>query len=136
MTIIFYDGTCKFCDKFVNFVIDRDSQDHFRFATLQNALAKEKLTKFGFVATDLNTLYIITDFGETSEQVYKKSTAVLIVLKQLGGILGVLSPIALIIPHFMRDPFYSAFARLRYKLFGQYSTCKIPSPEIKAKFID
>jgi predicted DCC family thiol-disulfide oxidoreductase YuxK len=44
--------------------------------------------------------------------------------------------IAYVIPRPVRDFFYNLFARYRYRLFGKYDSCLIPSPEVKSRFLD
>jgi predicted DCC family thiol-disulfide oxidoreductase YuxK len=40
-----------------------------------------------------------------------------------------------IIPRFIRDSVYNLVAANRYRLFGKKDECMIPSPELKARFI-
>jgi predicted DCC family thiol-disulfide oxidoreductase YuxK len=41
-----------------------------------------------------------------------------------------------ILPRLVRDFAYRVIARNRYKLFGKKDQCMIPTPDIKAKFLD
>ena len=36
--IIVFDGVCNLCNSSINYVIDNDKNDHFRFVTLQSDL--------------------------------------------------------------------------------------------------
>ena len=39
--LLFFDGVCGMCNAFVDFIMKRDPQGHFRFAPLQGDTAKE-----------------------------------------------------------------------------------------------
>jgi predicted DCC family thiol-disulfide oxidoreductase YuxK len=36
----------------------------------------------------------------------------------------------------LRDPLYRAFARNRYLLFDRSEQCLVPTPELRARFLD
>ena len=66
--------------------------------------------------------------------VYTRSKAVLQILKHLGGIYS-LAFVFVIVPPFLRDGIYDYVAAKRYKWFGKRETCRLPSEELKGKFI-
>jgi predicted DCC family thiol-disulfide oxidoreductase YuxK len=41
--VVFFDGVCGLCDRWVQFVLPRDRGARFRFAPLQGALAAREL---------------------------------------------------------------------------------------------
>jgi len=49
-----------------------------------------------------------------------------------GRVLGVLRWL----PRRLRDRAYRALARNRYRWFGRYDTCFLPTPEQAARFLD
>jgi len=65
---------------------------------------------------------------------YKKSTAALRVAAMLGFPYSLLFPL-LIVPPFIRNFVYDVIAKYRYKWFGKKSTCRLPTPAEKAKFL-
>ncbi len=127
--IILFDGVCNFCDSSVNFIIDHDKKNMFKFAALQSEKGQEILGKFKLSKTDFDSFIFIEN-----DNVYKKSTAVLKIAKGLGGIYSITYPF-IIIPKFIRDFFYNLIAKNRYKLFGKKDACRIPTPEFKSKFL-
>lgn len=127
--IILFDGVCNFCNYWVNFIIDRDKHDRFRFAALQSEFGQETLKKLSLSQTDFDTFVLIIDGKH-----YIKSTAGLMVAKNLGGGLSLLYPL-IIVPSFIRNFVYSLIAKNRYKIFGREDACRIPTPELKKKFI-
>ena len=42
----------------------------------------------------------------------------------------------LLVPPLLRDWLYSAFAARRYRWFGRAEHCLVPTPEVRARFLD
>ncbi len=127
--LILFDGVCNLCNGFVNFVIDRDSQNHFKFAPLQSQMGQKILQDFNLQTTDFQTVILLKD-----NKILKKSDAVLEIVKYLDGPLRFLQ-YTKIIPRFLRDLVYDFVAANRYRFFGKQDTCRIPTPELKSKFL-
>lgn len=127
--IIAFDGICNLCNRFVRFIIKRDPEAKFKFVSLQSDFAERALKSamFSFSRPDF-IVYI------RGNRIFSKSTAVLLILKDLGEIWKCFYPL-IIIPKSFRDYFYNIVARNRYHLFGKRDSCMIPSPEIKTRFI-
>ncbi|HEY9232366.1 MAG TPA: DCC1-like thiol-disulfide oxidoreductase family protein, partial [Blastocatellia bacterium] len=69
------------------------------------------------------------------ERVFIRSDAALRVVAYLGGWWKWLL-VFRILPRPVRDLFYDLFARYRYRLFGKYDSCLVPSPDVRSRFID
>ncbi len=123
------------CDRLVNYVLKHDSQDKFRLIALQSKTAKELLRLYGKEASDLDTLYVITDFATNKEKLFQRSSAIIIIGQKTRGFLKVLS-LGWVIPQFIRDFIFNLEARNRYRFFGKYSACKVPTSEDLKKFIE
>lgn len=128
--IILFDGVCNFCNFWVDFVIKRDKKDLFKFAALQSEKAKELTEKFNFDITSLDTFILIV-----GDKLYTKSTAALLVCKELKSPIKILYPLT-ILPKFLRDFVYDLIAKNRYKLFGKRDSCRVPTEEEKLKFLE
>ena len=125
--IILFDGVCNFCNFWVNFVIKRDKKDLFRFTALQSVKAKELTSRFNIDITNLDTFVLIK-----GEKFFTKSTAALMVCKELNSLVKILFPL-IILPKFLRDFIYDLIAKNRYKLFGKRDTCRVPTEEEEKK---
>lgn len=125
--VIFFDGICGLCNGFIDFVIATDKSNQFYFSPLQSDYARQQLPP-EFTA-DLKTVVVQID-GKT----YKKSQAVLQVLCRLGGLWNVFK-LARFIPVGLADHIYDLVAENRYRLFGKKETCRLPTPEERARFI-
>lgn len=127
--VILFDGVCNLCNGAVQFIIKRDKQKHFLFASLQSNFAA-KVLKGRNIGTGLDTIVLLSE-----EEVFIKSRAVLEISRALTGAWPLLY-VFRIIPTFLRDAIYEWIARNRYRFFGKKEACMIPSPELKARFLD
>jgi len=135
--IIFYDGVCGLCNKFIQFVIDNDKDGVFFFAALQSEFAKNTLACRGANAEDLNTVYVLSNYGdEHRERLFNRSDAVVFTTSMLKPWIKPIAFFIKIFPKPMRDFGYETVAKVRYKLFGKHDSCMLPSQETRTRFID
>ncbi len=128
--IILFDGVCNLCNSSVQFIIKRDPTAKFRFTSLQSKTGQALLKKFNLPTNDFNSFVYID-----GDQCYLRSSAILRVLKKLGGGWKLLYALV-IVPKFIRDFFYNRIAKSRYKLFGKQDSCMIPTAELKQRFLE
>ncbi len=133
--LILYDGVCGLCNRFVQFIIARDSRDQFRFAALQTELGRSLVAKHGGDPSTLSTVYLIQDWGTESEVARSRGKAAFHVISRLGGGWRVLGTLR-VLPAPLLNIGYGLVARLRYRLFGKLDACPIPTPATRAKFLD
>lgn len=133
MTILF-DGVCNFCNASINFIIDRDSKGIFKFAALQSEIGQELLNKFGLKTSDSESRTFESIVAIEGDKVYQKSDAALEIARRMDGIWKI-SYVFKVIPAFFRNPIYDLVARNRYRIFGRTDACRIPTPELKARFL-
>ena len=135
-TLVFYDGVCGLCDRFVQFLLRRDRGARFKFAPLQGELASRVLPARGRDPSQLDTVYVVTDLGSADSRVLERSAAVLYAMGQLGGVWRVAARLAAAVPRPISDAVYRFVARVRYRVFGRYDACPLPRPEWRSRFID
>jgi len=128
--IILFDGVCNFCNFWVNFVIERDTKDIFRFAALQSEKAKKLTSSFSIDVSKLDTFVLIK-----GEKFLTKSTAALMICEKLNGPIKILS-LFIIVPKIFRDFIYDLIAKNRYKFFGKRESCRIPTKADRLKFLE
>lgn len=122
--IILFDGVCNFCNATVNFILKRDKKGVFKFAALQSDAAQNLLKNAPEEFQQMDS-FIFVDNGKF----YKKSTGALRVLKYLPSLWPLLYGL-IIVPSFLRDPFYNLIYKKRFQWFGKRESCMIPSAEI------
>lgn len=128
--IILFDGLCNLCSRTVRFIIRHDKLEIFKFASLQSESGKALLKSHNLQSNKIDTIVFIRGNGY-----YLKSTAVLYILKDLGGAWRLLYGF-IVIPKVIRDFFYDMIAKSRYKLFGKRDSCIMPDERIRDRFLD
>ena len=128
--IILFDGVCNFCNFWVNFTIDRDKDNIFRFAALQSEAGQKLLQEYKLNVSDFDTFVLIVN-----DKHFTKSTAALKIARKLNYPVKVLYYF-IFIPKFLRDLIYSLIAINRYKIFGRRNICRIPSEDERDKFLN
>jgi predicted DCC family thiol-disulfide oxidoreductase YuxK len=134
--VILYDGVCVLCNRLVHFVLQHDSQDRFRFASLQSNFAAAILRRHQAAPGDLETVYVVLNHAQSGERLASQSDAVVIILRELGGGWNVLSLALRVLPGWLRNWGYNLVARNRYRIFGKYEACPIPGEKDRRKFLD
>ncbi|MEQ1907993.1 MAG: DCC1-like thiol-disulfide oxidoreductase family protein [Vicinamibacterales bacterium] len=127
--VVLFDGVCNLCDRFVLFVIDRDTHAEFAFASLQSEVA-QRLLHGHKIPEDLSTVVLV----ETG-QVSVRSTAAIRIVAKLG-MPWALCRTLLLIPRPIRDLVYDWVARNRHALFGTRESCRVPTADLRARFLD
>lgn len=128
--IVFYDGVCGLCDRWVRFVLKRDKHRTLRFAPLQGATARARTD----LPAELRTMVLILRPGTSDEQIFTRSEAALRLLNHLGCFWRLVSWLR-IIPRPIRDAGYDLIARRRYRWFGKFEACRVPPPEWREQFL-
>ncbi len=126
--VVFFDGICGLCNRFVDFVLRHDVHGTFHFAPLQGELASECLPPAD--TRDLSTI-VLLEQGKS----YRKSDAVIRVLRSLGGIWAAMAMFIWVVPRPLRDAGYGWIARNRYSLFGKRETCRLPTADERGRIL-
>jgi len=69
------------------------------------------------------------------DKYFIKSTAVLNILKDLGGFWKTIYAF-IIIPKFIRDFVYDMVAKSRYRVFGKRESCMVPNEKFESRFLE
>jgi len=128
--VILFDGVCNLCSGFVQFVIPRDTEGKYRFASLQSDVGRALLAEHGLPTDELESIVLIED-GES----YVKSSAIIQIATGLGGVYRALSPFRFL-PRSIRDRVYDFVAEHRYRWFGKKDQCLMPSGDIESRFLE
>ena len=133
--LLLYDGVCGLCDRFVRFVLAHDRRRRFRFAAMQSRVGRSLLAAHGGDPDRLETVYVVVDYESGTGRVLHRSAAALFVFDQLGLPWRLVTVIRLA-PARLMDRLYDRIAAHRYRVFGRYGTCPLPSPEYRDRFLD
>ena len=128
--IILFDGVCNLCNTAVQFIIEHDKKDVFRFVALQSDLGQEIIKHIGIDTKVIDSIVLY----QPGIAYYYKSAAALEIAKDLNGFFywtGILN----ILPERLRKGLYDYVARNRYKWYGKKETCIMPTNALKLKFL-
>ncbi|SFS81056.1 thiol-disulfide oxidoreductase DCC family protein [Halostagnicola kamekurae] len=130
--IVLFDGVCTLCNGFVQFIIPRDTEERFYFASLQSDAGQRLLAEHDLPTDELESVVLIE--GEDS---YVKSGAIIRIATLLGGVYRLLWPLQYL-PQRLRDFAYDFVADRRYRWFGKKDRCAIPetSGNVQARFLE
>lgn len=130
--LILFDGVCNLCNSSVLYVIKRDKQDKFLFAPLQSEIGVTIINEFNIDIIETDSILL---YHPEEHKIYSKSTAALHIAKSLKFPVKILA-LFFIVPPFIRNLVYDYIAKNRYRWYGKKESCMIPTPELKAKFLD
>jgi predicted DCC family thiol-disulfide oxidoreductase YuxK len=125
--IVFFDGCCPLCNRFVAALASRDRRGVFLFAPIQGKTASQVLAPS--MIADLRTVILWDEKGFST-----KSTAVLRIATQLGGAYRLLE-VFRIVPVSVRDRVYDWIARHRHQWFGRSRRCPIPARPMQGRLL-
>ena len=128
--VILFDGVCNLCSGFVQFVLPRDTEEKYRFASLQSDAGQALLAEHDLPTDELESVVLI-EGGES----YVKSAAVIRIAADLGGVYRLLSPFRYL-PRAIRDRAYDFVADHRYRWFGKKDRCMMPSEDVQPRFLE
>lgn len=129
--ILLFDGVCNLCNASVQFVLKRDKQKKFLFASLQSEIAEKLLSEQPEYITDLHSIVLLKN-----GKLYDKSTAALHLAKDLSNAWPLFYYLFIWWPKGIRDAIYSYISKHRYRWFGKQDTCSIPDNSQKDRFLD
>ncbi len=124
--IIFYDGHCPLCNRFVKWVFIFDHQGIFHFAPLEGTTAHRYLPLATGHQLPPNTVILWQ-----KDRIAVRSSAVVQILHSLPG-WQLLGRLLSLFPSKLLDQLYTFIATYRYRLF---STCPLMPPRFKSRFL-
>jgi len=138
---VLFDGTCTFCNGAVHFIIDRERNGELQFAPVQSEPARALLERAagperarvlveGATGSGSPDTVVLVENGE----LYTHSTAALRIARRLRAPWSLVT-LFVVVPRFIRDAVYRWFARHRYQWFGREDSCRVPTPELRARFL-
>ena len=129
--ILFYDGGCGLCHGAVLFVLKRDRAAAFRFAPLQGETIQAEVPEVLRAALPDSLV-----LKETDGRVLTRSSAVVAMLRRLGGVWAFLGGLLWIIPRPLRNLGYDLVAKVRHRLFRKpEGACPIVPKELRGRFL-
>ncbi len=129
--LILFDGVCNLCASSVQFVIRRDRDAQFRFASLQSSVAEQILADRDYRGESLGSVLLVDD-----GVVHAKSRAALRIARRLDGAWPLMYYLFCWVPRFLADAVYDFIGARRYRWFGKKEACWVPDGDIRGRFLD
>lgn len=132
--MIYFDGVCGLCNRFVQFVFRHDRERLFRYAPLQGetfrryAKERDRLDRS-------DSLVVVWEWREGRGEMFLRGQAVLQVLRHLPGYRA-LALFLGSLPAPWLDRLYDVIAANRYRLFGKTAACRKAIGEERRYFLD
>jgi predicted DCC family thiol-disulfide oxidoreductase YuxK len=131
--LLFFDGECAFCNRWVNKVRLADHQHRMRFGAKQGRTFQQVAQAHPEVA-NVESVVLVKRLADGSEQFLVRSAAIREVIQGLPEFR--LFDIALhLFPDFLSDIGYRIFSKLRAPLFGKWHHCRVPLEEEKELYV-
>lgn len=128
--VVLFDGVCPLCNAWVNFLILHDTSRKIRFAAIQSAEGQALLNLTELPLDKIETMVYFKD-----GQPHLRSEAFLLVMRELPPPWHLISALKHC-PQTIRDWCYDKIARNRYRFFGRYDTCLLPTADHEKRFLD
>jgi predicted DCC family thiol-disulfide oxidoreductase YuxK len=129
--VVLFDGLCHLCSAVVQFAIARDPRARLRFAPLQSSAAARLLEGLPARGEPIPDSFVLIEHG----RLRVRSSAALRLVRLLTMPWPLLAALV-VVPRPLRDWAYDALARRRTRWFGVRTACFVPTPEIRARFLD
>jgi len=133
---LLYDGVCGLCNRLVQFILRRDRDARFQYASLKSPFATRFLARHGVNPADLDTVYVLVNHRQPNESLRTRSDAVRYVLGQLGRFWRFPGSLLSWLPRPLCDWGYRGVAHNRYRILGRYDACPLPSADLRDRFLD
>ena len=126
--LLLFDGVCNLCSTLVRFVIQRESKEQLRFASLQSEVGRYLSREDD--STALTSMVLIEN-----GRYYRKSAAALRIVLRLNKLWPLLYCF-IVVPSPVRNMLYDFVGNRRYQWFGKTQQCWLPSAEIQQRFVE
>ena len=136
--LVVYDGYCGLCNASIRWLIRRDRKDRLRFAPFSDP-ALEALLPANPQPSDSSgapgSILVVRLPFSASPQVLVRSRAVLAALRELPKPWPAVAVLLGLVPAFLADPFYRLVSRCRYRIWGRFEVCPLPTPDLQSHFL-
>ena len=132
--LLFFDGQCAFCARWVNRVRAADHAGCMRFATKQGATFQQVAQIHPEIA-HIESVVLVKRRADGGEDFLVRSAAIRELVHGLPRF-RFFEIILQIFPTFLSDIGYRIFSKVRTPIFGRLDQCRVPSAEEKHLFLD
>ncbi|MGB6973801.1 MAG: DCC1-like thiol-disulfide oxidoreductase family protein [Terracidiphilus sp.] len=138
--LVLFDGHCGLCNRAVRWFLCRDRHDRLRFAPASSHLIAPLLASVAppesASALAARTILVLRDPGQATQLILLRSAAILALLAELPQPWPAVARGFRLVPRPLRDLVYRFIARIRYRIWGRYDACPLPTPAERVHFLE
>ncbi len=132
--LLFFDGECAFCNRWVNKVKLADHQHRLRYGAKQGRTFQQLAQAHPELA-HVESVVLVKRRDDGGEDFLVRSAAIREVIAGLPRF-RFFAIVLQIFPDFLSDLGYRIFSKLRAPLFGKWHHCRVPLEEDKELYVD
>ncbi len=132
--LLFYDGDCSFCARWVSRVLAADTAHRTRVGQLQGATYQRVLALHPWLRK-IDSVVLVQRRADGREPVFIRSTAIRKLIDGLPGF-RFFAWVLHLVPTPVSDIGYWIFSKLRTPLFGKWHDCRPDLEKNKELFVD
>jgi len=126
--MLVYDGACGFCNRSVQFILAHEARHDLLFVARDSELGRRLRRTYGMEAVE-SMLWI------EGNQVFTRSSSVVMATVYLGGWWSELGRIASLCPSPLLSAMYNLIANSRRRLMKGRTNCLVPTPDQRNRFV-
>lgn len=132
--LLFFDGDCAFCNRWVNRVKEADHAHRIRFGTKQGKTFQRVAAEHPELAR-VESVVLVARQPDGGEDFLVRSAAIREVIRGLPEFRA-FEAVLQIFPTPISNLGYRIFSKLRAPLFGKWSHCRVPLENEKVLFVE
>jgi len=132
--LLFFDGECAFCNRWVARVRDADHRRRIRFGAKQGPTFRQ-LAQIHPEFAHVESVVLVKRRADGGEDFLVRSPAIREVITGLPGF-RFFSLVLRLVPTPVSDLGYRIFSKLRTRLFGKWSHCRVPLEQDRELYVD
>ena len=130
-----YDGVCGLCSRLLQFLLERDRRAVFTFASLQSAVGRTMVERFGGDPNELASFHVLANYrGNDASDVQQEQRRA--VRRRRAWVALENGSTVRVLPTSILDHVYNVVARNRYRVFGRNEQCLTSRPEFRGRFVE
>ena len=132
--LLFFDGECAFCDRWVNRVRAADEAGRFRFGAKQGRTFQQLAQAHPELAK-VESVVLLKRRENGGEEYLVRSAAIRELIQGLPEF-RFFDLVLRVVPTPLADVGYRIFSKFRTRIFGKLDQCRVPSEQERALFVD
>jgi len=132
--LLFYDGECSFCNRWVNRVKEADHQHRMRYGTKQGRTFQQLAQTHPELA-NVESVVLIQRRADGGETFLVRAPAIREVIQGLPAF-SLFAFVLRIVPTPLSNLGYRIFSKLRTPLFGKWHHCRVPLEQDKELYVE